>query len=314
MSLNAYQQNTGNKKYAYDAFIEYQNTEPDRTIARKLYEALTTYRVPKNIESRERKTKLQGIYMETGGFSSYTGIDDGIREALGLSRFLIIICSPCTPGSARTLEMIDYFRETHANNNILTLLISGEPHESFPSALMEVKRRIQSEETGLLIDTVETVEPLAGDIRAAQTGEALKLLKIEKLRLIAPILGYNFDDLRQRYRERALHKMRAIFAGVIAAALVLGSFGFFEWQYAETQRRNAQTARDETVRKKEIAKKQADMSMNAYVRIMNLAEEFYNIPEAAGIVTDIQDSYINITDSKTGEKIRFSEFTKTDKK
>jgi hypothetical protein len=73
-------------------------------------------------------------------------------------------------------------------------MVEGEPEDAFPDQL---RYTVQNGET------VE-IEPLAGDVRAETFSASLKKLRNEKLRLLAPMLGVNYDQLRQRARRRKM--------------------------------------------------------------------------------------------------------------
>ena len=45
-------------------------------------------------------------------------------------------------------------------------------------------------------------------------------MKLEVLRLIAPMFGLNFDDLRQRHREQRIKRIMT--AGAVAGAVIIG--------------------------------------------------------------------------------------------
>ena len=101
------------------------------------------------------------------------------------------------------MKEIETFSKLHGQDRILALLIEGEPYESFPEPLRFVKRQVVGED-GSIEEVTEEVEPLAADIRADSLGKMKKKLKVEILRLLAPILNCRFDDLRQRHRERTI--------------------------------------------------------------------------------------------------------------
>ncbi|MBQ8165508.1 MAG: hypothetical protein IJZ96_00575, partial [Lachnospiraceae bacterium] len=90
---------------------------------------------------------------------------------------------------------------------------------SFPEEIL------YREEKMLHPDGTETTrlvpaEPLAADVRGKSKKEILKAMDVELLRLLAPMLGVDFDDLRQRHRERKFR--RIITATAAAAVLCLG--------------------------------------------------------------------------------------------
>jgi hypothetical protein len=51
-------------------------------------------------------------------------------------------------------------------DRILALLIEGEPGDSFPAALREIRRRL-ADEKGLDREMIEEVEPLAAEVYTA---------------------------------------------------------------------------------------------------------------------------------------------------
>ena len=116
------------------------------------------------------------------------------------SRFLIVICSSQAPESQWGCQEIKTFRELGGGDQILALLIDGEPQTSFPKPLTESQTTVI--EHGVPKIVVESHEPLAVDIRGENIKEILQRLKQEKLRLLAPLLGCGYDDLRQRHRRR----------------------------------------------------------------------------------------------------------------
>ena len=115
------------------------------------------------------------------------------------------------------LKEIEKFIEFHGRGRILTVLIEGEPNESFPEVLLYEEEIVK--EDGMNIVHRKNVEPLAADIRGTSKRQMCALLKTELLRVIAPILGLEYDDLRQRHRERR-HK-RILTATISAATLGL---------------------------------------------------------------------------------------------
>lgn len=90
--------------------------------------------------------------------------------------------------------------EFHGRGKILTVLVEGEPEESFPEELLFEDEIVK--ENGVHSVHRKAVEPLAADIRAKSKRQMCALLETELLRIIAPIFGLEYDDLRQRHRER----------------------------------------------------------------------------------------------------------------
>jgi len=200
-------------EYRYDAFISYRHGDLDSKVAERLHKLLEAYRIPSALAKKLGKKKLDRIFRDREELPTSSDLSKSINEALETSRFLILICSRRTCASQWVMREVERFGELHGKDKIVALLIDGEPDESFPPGLRE--REIDGE--------IVLIEPLAADIRAETHAKSLKLLNEEKLRLLSPILGCRFDDLRQRHRRRKMQRIAAVsataFAMVTAFAL-----------------------------------------------------------------------------------------------
>ena len=148
----------------------YPGTLELSALAERLRKEFASYRIPGSVA---KKTK----------YKSLSEVDEP---------WLIVLCTPETPGCEEVKERIAAFSGEGRYHRILTLLVSGKPEESFPRELVF--------ET-LPDGTVKEHEPLAANIVAESEKESMKLLSVEKLRLLAPILGVSFDELRNRRRR-----------------------------------------------------------------------------------------------------------------
>ena len=203
------------KNYKYDAFISYRHTELDKFVAEKIHKYLEDFKLPKNVKDKNgiTKTKIERVFRDKEELTITNNLEDPIIQALMGSEYLIVICSPRLKESIWCRKEIESFIKFHGRNKILTVLIEGEPDESFPEELL-------FEDEVVNINGIETihrkaVEPLAADIRAGSKSQMCKLLKSELLRVIAPMFGLEYDDLRQRHRER---RMKRILTATISAA------------------------------------------------------------------------------------------------
>ena len=129
-----------------------------------------------------------------------------------------MVCSPRTPASEWVNAEVTFFRKLGRHDQILALLIEGEPGESFPKALREIRRTVV-EQTGTTRETIENVEPLAADVRLGRKETQRRLRTLAKLRILASLLGIPFDALRQRERERARIKRIRLIALITFAAI-----------------------------------------------------------------------------------------------
>lgn len=214
--------------YKFDAFISYKWSEADRRIALSLHRNLESYRPPKSIGS----VKRMKVYLDSQEYSAGPNLSDALQTNLKKSRFLIVVCSPEAAISDWVNEEVKYFLSLGRADKILLLLIEGEPQSSFPKPLLP--------EAG---EHVDVKQPLAADIRADSLGASLKKLKNEQLRLIAPILGCSFDDLRQREIQRRTQRQRMVIAIVGTLAALFLSLAVI----AESQRRLAEKRLDQAI-------------------------------------------------------------------
>ncbi len=196
------------EQYQYKAFITCCHAEPDRTAARLLHTAIENYRVPAAVRRATGLKKPGRVFLAGDELPPADSLGEETQQILADSEWLIVVCSPRLPQSRRCMAEIDAFIRLGRQDRILAVLAEGEPAESFPQQLRF------AEQDG---HTVE-IEPLAADLRADSTGSLRKKLKTEKLRLLAPMLGVAFDDLRQRARERRLKMTAAAMACVAALA------------------------------------------------------------------------------------------------
>lgn len=229
--------------FRYDAFISYRHVEPDRGWAKWLHGALETYRVPRALVKKGFPARLTRVFRDEEELPANADLSTQITTALNESQFLIVICSPRAVESRWVNAEVEHFRKLGRHDKILALLIEGSPRESFPRALVEIRRTVveQSSEGGPITrEVIEDVEPLAADVRPERADVRAHTLRGHaRLRLIACIIGCRFDDLRQREAERAARR-RAVWTGSLAVlSLSLGVLAVL----ALSQRNEAQYAR-----------------------------------------------------------------------
>ena len=223
----------------YDAFISYRHSELDMEIAKKLHRGLETFTIPASVGKKYGKKKIERVFRDQEELPIGSDLDDNITAALAESEFLIVICSPRTPKSVWVLKEIETFIKLHDRDHVLAILIEGEPDESFPSLLL-------TDENG------KSVEPLAADIRGETEKERNKKFKTELMRLVAPLVGCEYDDLKQRHRERIIRRNLFIASMVLILITGLGiAFGLYNAVVAknmeELANRNADLAMEKSV-------------------------------------------------------------------
>ena len=232
-------------EFRYDAFISYRHVEPDRRWAKWLHRSLETYRIPKRlVKDKGCPSRLGRVFRDEDELPATADLSKEIETALQQSRFLIVVCSPRTPQSEWVNKEIQRFREMGRGDRILALLIEGEPAESFPRALVEIRRTVV-DATGATREEIESAEPLAADVRASRQEGARLLKRMALLRLLACILGCRFDDLRQREHERHVRRLTAVGAAMAALVLVMAgltALAIYQRSRADAERKRAKRA------------------------------------------------------------------------
>lgn len=217
------------QEYRYAAFISYRHAPLDRRWAVWLHSALETYRVPRRLVTAGAPPRIGRVFRDEEEVAAVADLSNTIESALRQSKYLVVICSPRCASSAWVNREVEVFRELGRADQILAVLVEGEPHESFPPALCAMHQGPpHAKRPG--DENRRIREPLAADGRP-QPGERPRAIRrTVLLRLIATLIGVYFDDLRQREQERTLKRVIRI----AAAALCL--LGVVSWQLFATLR------------------------------------------------------------------------------
>lgn len=212
------------KSYVYDAFISYRHAELDKYAAELLHRQLESFRLPGNL-ARQRKdgrTRINRVFRDKDELPLTNNLEDPILQALQTSEYLIVICSPRLQESLWCRKEIETFISMHGREKILAVLIEGEPEDSFPEELLFREEVITDADGNSHTERIP-MEPLAADIRGKDRRAMKKALKTELLRLLAPMFSLNYDDLRQRHRERRMKRVLAASLSVGAVCLAFGT-------------------------------------------------------------------------------------------
>ncbi|MBO4880823.1 MAG: TIR domain-containing protein [Firmicutes bacterium] len=249
--------------YRYKAFISYRHQAPDQDIARKLHKDIENFGIPSSLKKTLGISKMGRVFRDQDELLLSSDLGDDIHEALEQSEWLICICSPRYLESRWCLEEVRYFLSLGRRDRILTVLAEGEPDEAFPEELRF------KEENGERI----AVEPLAADVRGATVQESLKKLSAEKLRILAPMLGVNYDDLKQRAKQRR----NRILAGA-AAALILALSGFLGYAFHKNAQITAER-NDALIAESKWLAQSADEALESGDRMLSMLLSLEALPE-----------------------------------
>ena len=212
-----------NKTFRYDAFISYRHCDPDKFVAKHLHKMLETYKLPAGLKKTAPRQKISRVFRDQEELPLASNLEDPIIEALSQSEWLIVICSPRLKESMWCTREIETFIAMHGRRKVLLVLAEGEPEESFPEQLLYDEQVVTTED-GREQTVRVPMEPLAADFRGGSHGEIKKKMKTESLRLLAPIFGVGFDDLRQRHRERRIRTIMTAALSVTVLAVLFGAY------------------------------------------------------------------------------------------
>ena len=205
----------------YDAFISYRHSELDKFVATTLHKKLEVFKLPKNVKSPTGKKKIERVFRDQDELPLASNLSDPINDALENSDFLLVICTPRLPESEWCKKEIETFIKLHGRDKVLAVLAEGEPEESFPEALTREAYEVVNPD-GTRETRYRIFEPLAADVRGKDNKAIKKAMNDAILRICAAMFGLNYDELKQRHRERAMRRTLSIVSAV-AAALMLFS-------------------------------------------------------------------------------------------
>lgn len=195
----------------YRAFISY--CHEDEKWAEWLHRSLERYRLPRALRSSlsAGAADLKPIFRDKDELASGHSLSDSLKEALGSSEWLVVVCSPAAVRSKWVNEEISTFRDYRASEKVLCLLVDGDPGTAFPPALLEGSQ----------------FEPLAADPRDSADGRRDALLRIA-----AGMLNVGFDDLRRRDQRQRYQDLLRLTISACVGLIAMTGLAF----YANTQR------------------------------------------------------------------------------
>ncbi len=238
----------------FTAFISYRHQSPDMDVAQRLHTAIETYRIPAAIRKKTSRKKMGLVFRDEEELPLSSDLGKDIETALDNSDWLIAVCSPRYLKSCWCMRELEYFIEKKGKDHVLTILTEGEPQDSFPKVL-----QVREDEEG----TPHPVEPLAADVRAGTKAEILKKLKREKLRLLAPILGVSYDDLRMRERQRRRKRIASLAAALLVSAGALTGILMHNARLREEAREQERIAEEQRQRAEEERMRAEEERLNA---------------------------------------------------
>ncbi|MGB9407471.1 MAG: TIR domain-containing protein, partial [Terracidiphilus sp.] len=275
-------------EFKYWAFISYSHA--DKKWGDWLLSALETFKVPKPLAGAESRSgealprRIFPIFRDREELPTSSDLGSMITQALQQSRCLIVICSPRAAKSHWVNQEILDFKRLGGAERILALIVDGEPNaadgkpgfsveaECFPEAM---KYALGADGT---LDKNQPTEPIAADARPGMDGRTNA-----KLKLVAGILGINYDDLKRREERRRRRQQRIVvtvstalvlsFASLAAVAFWQRSIAKKETVEANTQKQEAEKQKTEAITQKHAADTQKAIAEEKSVEAENEKEQ-----------------------------------------
>lgn len=203
----------------YNAFISYRHAPKDIKVAEQIERDLEHFHIPKSIRKKTGIGKIQRIFRDKDELPITSDLGDQISYALDHSDFLIVICSTSTKESVWVQREIEYFLTSHTRNQILTVLVDGEPAEVIPEILLS-EERVITDESGIARKYTVALEPLSCDYRSGSR----RARRDELPRLASTLLGCSYDELMNRRRQYKMRRLSIIFASVLAVSIAFSVY------------------------------------------------------------------------------------------
>lgn len=190
-------------EYKYLAFISYKRE--DEEWAKWLQHKLEHYRLPTSVRKLNPALpeRVRPIFKDTTDLAGGVLVK-AIEEALKLSRYLIVICSPRSAQSVWVCKEVQEFIDSGREQYIIPFIVEGEPNslniatECYPKNLRDL-----SGERELL------------GININEMGRDAAAIKV-----VARILCINFDTLWQRWKREKKNRRRIVVTSSILGVII----------------------------------------------------------------------------------------------
>ena len=213
-------------EFRYTGFISY--SQKDKYWAQRIHRALEAYRLPTGIVSDAiRKKRLGRFFRDDDELAGAPSLGEALESSLNSSAALIVICSPNSARSKWVDAEIRKFKSRGPSAKVLAVIVDGKPDSEDPEVMcFAPSMLVKVNDDGELTNVPD--EPLAPDANKEPFNRLI-------VRLVAGLLGLEFDTLWQR-EQRRLRKQR-IQIGIAAVLAVIGiGTGYMLYLESEHQR------------------------------------------------------------------------------
>ncbi len=179
--------------FAYRAFISH--SAADQAAARRILRRMNEFVMPRELRGAQG-ARLGRILLGQGEQPSAQGANAPVLlERMAQVEWLIVICSISGASSATVDAEIDAFLAARKRDNLIAILVEGEPHNALPLVL-------------------RSGELFGVDFRPSGDGEDLGVVRVA-----SRLYDVDFAELRDQYfaGQRARVRNRTVLAGALGA-------------------------------------------------------------------------------------------------
>ncbi len=208
-------------EFKYWAFVSYSHL--DEEVATRLHKGIEQYAVPRalvgtlNRRGEKIPSFARPVFRDRDELAAASNLTATIKAALRQSLNLVVICTEHSAVSGWVAKEVEYFQQLGREDRIFCVIADARqraaPESPSNASGVRFPAPLRKSHTA-----GNSSEPLAADIRPGKDGFRLGLLKT-----IAGILDVDFDQLRQRTRERERRMMTLRCALAVVVLFGLGS-------------------------------------------------------------------------------------------
>ena len=220
--------------FRFAGFISY--SQKDKKWAKRIHRALEAYRLPTglapDVSPDLTKTKRLGrFFRDDDELAGAPSLSDALESSLNSSAALIVVCSPNSARSKWVDAEIRRFKSRGPSARVLAVIVDGKPDSPDPEVMCFPPSMLRKvDENGELTD--EPDEPLAPDANKEPFNRLI-------VRLVAGLLGLEFDSLWQREQRRKRKQRILMTSAAVVAAIGIGT-GTMMYLEAERERKLAE--------------------------------------------------------------------------
>ena len=228
--------------HKYLAFISYRhadNKQAGKQWASWLHQAIETYEIPSDLVGQKNSRgdvipeRIFPIFRDEEELPADADLANAITRALDDTQLLIVLCSPNAVASTYVADEIDYFKKLGRSDQIIAVMIAGEPNASWDEAKLKQGFSLTDEcfpqplhyaydEEGK--PTTQRAEPLAADFRVNHNGKlepgwaSIEAYK-QHLKANTELTNSEINSYVERYQSQQKLMLLKIIAGILGVPL-----------------------------------------------------------------------------------------------